>query len=154
MCTFITKCTLKNRVIADGDMFTFTICSYFHCIGIVVPLYSHTTKSTPIPSYHQKSRSLYSTHLFGQNLTIPYPNSHSISHQEPQQNKPIPHHLSSTLSNYPYLIQTLIISTQINKISHKIPHSHSTPTSNHIPSTSKNKSQQNSTQTPNNTIYT
>ena len=91
MFTFITKCTLKILFIAVGGRFTFTICSHFHRTGIVVPHNSHATKSNSIPKNH-------STHLFGQNLTIPYPNSYS---QELQQNNPIPHYLSSTLSNYP-----------------------------------------------------
>ena len=101
MCIFITKCTLKTRLEIGRDRFTFTICSHFHRIGIVVPHNSHATKSTPIPSHHLKSRSLYSTQLFGQNLTILYPNSHSKSTQTPQQNSPIPHNLSLTLSNSP-----------------------------------------------------
>ena len=38
----------KSLFSADGDRFTFTICSHFRRTGIVVPLYSHATKSTPI----------------------------------------------------------------------------------------------------------
>ena len=60
----------KSLFSADGDRFTFTIGSYFRRIGIVVPHNSHATKSTPIPQNH-------STYIFGQNLTIPYPNSPS-----------------------------------------------------------------------------
>ena len=69
MFTFITKCTLKNTACSSRGRFTFTICSHFRRIGIVVPLYSHATKFNSIPQN-------YSTHLFGQNLTIPYLNSY------------------------------------------------------------------------------
>ena len=73
----------KHGLQQYGDRFTFTICSYFHRTGIVVPLYSHATKSNSIPKNH-------STHIFGQNLTIPYQNSPSTSPQESQQNTPNP----------------------------------------------------------------
>ena len=79
----------KIRLAAVGGKFTFTICSHFHRIGIVVPLYSHATKSTSIPKNH-------STHLFGQNLTIPYPNPHSKSTQKPTTKTPI------STSQFPY----------------------------------------------------
>ena len=68
----------KSRFAAVGGKFTFTICSYFHRTGIVVPLYSHATKSTSIPKN-------YSTHIFGQNLTILYPNSHPKNHNKTDQ---------------------------------------------------------------------
>ena len=101
-------------------------------IGIVVPLYSHATKSTPIPKNH-------STPLFGQNLTIPYPNSHLKPIQNSQQNTPSPHHLFPTSSNYPTSPQTLINLTQIKKIS---PKNTTTTQHSHIkihPSTNPNK---------------
>ena len=96
----------------------------FHRTGIVVPHNSHATKSTPIPP---KIPQNHSTHLFGQNLTIPYPNSPSNSPSKPQQNTPSPHYLSTTPSNSPHSTQTLINPTQINKISPKIPYSYNTP---------------------------
>ena len=99
MFTFITKCTLKTRLEIGRGVFTFTICSHFRRIGIVVPLYSHATNFTPTPSYHPKSHPHHSTHIFGQNLTIPYLNSpknhnkltqfHTISHL-PLPNYPTP----------------------------------------------------------------
>ena len=49
-CSFLLQnAHRKHGLKQDGDMFTFTICSHFHRIGIVVLLYSHATKSTPIP---------------------------------------------------------------------------------------------------------
>ena len=78
----------NNRLAAVGGVFTFTICSHFRRTGIVVPLYSHATKSTPILKNH-------STHIFGQNLTIPYPNSHPKNHNKTPQ--------SHTISPLPYL---------------------------------------------------
>ena len=49
-CSLLLQNAHKNQSAAvGGDRFTFTICSHFHRIGIVVPLYSHATKSTPIP---------------------------------------------------------------------------------------------------------
>ena len=119
----------------------------FHRTGIVVPLYSHATKSTPIPQNH-------STHLFGQNLTIPYPNSLLKFTPKPTTKHPSPHHLSPTLSNYPYLTQTPINPTQINKISPKTLHPHNIPVKIFPNHKKQNKPQQNSTQTPNNDKYT
>ena len=72
-CSFLLQNALRKiTVCSSRGRFTFTICSHFRRTGIVVPLYSHATKSTSIPKNH-------STHLFGQNLTIPYPNSPSKS---------------------------------------------------------------------------
>ena len=88
---------------------------------LVVPHNSHATKSASIPPKTPKN---HSTPLFGQSLTIHYPNSP----QEPQQKQPSPHHLSPTLSNYPTSLKPLINSTQIKKISPKIPHSNHTHT--------------------------
>ena len=109
----------------------------------MVPLYSHATKSTPIPKNH-------STHLFGQNLTIPYPNSHLNNH-----NKINYLHTISPLtpSNYPILPNPLINPTQINKIPPKTPYSYNTPIKIFPNSKKQNKPQQNSTQTPNKTTY-
>ena len=114
----------------------------FRRICIVVPLYSHTTKSTPISQKH-------STHLFGQNLTIPYPNSLSKS---PKNHNKI-NYLHITPTQLPHPNQTLINSTQINKISPKTPHSYNTPAKIFPNQKKQNKPQQNSTQTPNNTTY-
>ena len=101
---------------------------------IVVPLYSHVTKSTPIPPQTPKiTLTLFDPHLRTKpNYSLP-----KLTPQTPQQNTPSPHYLSPTLSNYPTLYKPLINPIQINKISPKIPHLHSTSTSNLIPSTSK-----------------
>ena len=70
-CAYLLQNALRKiRLAAVGGKFTFTICSYFRRTGIVVPLYSHVTKSISIPPKN------HSTHLFGQNLTIPYLNSY------------------------------------------------------------------------------
>ena len=87
-CSLLLQNALRKiTVAAVGGKFTFTICSHFRRIGIVVPHNSHATKSTPIPQNH-------STHIFGQNLTISYTNSHS---------KPTTKHPIFTLSHLPYL---------------------------------------------------
>ena len=55
-CSLLSQNALRKiRLAAVGGKFTFTICSYFRRIGIVVPLYSHAIKSTPTPSKYQKS---------------------------------------------------------------------------------------------------
>ena len=126
MClTSITKCKTFSRfnvlkyltvsvVLIGRGKFTFNSLFIVVLMYLVIPHNSHATKSTPILKNH-------STHIFGQNLTIPYPNSHLNSPQEPQQNTPSPHYLSTTPSNSPHSTQTLINPTQINKISTKIP---------------------------------
>ena len=89
----------KSLFAAVGGRFTFTICSYFHRTGIVVPLYSHATKSTPTPSHHPPNTQNHSTHLVGQNLTISLPKLTTQNH-----NKTPPLH---TLSPLPYLTTLL-----------------------------------------------
>ena len=55
------------------------VCLHFKvlkCFAVQVQQFHSThTPQNPL-RYHPKSRSLHSTHLFGQNLTIPYPNSY------------------------------------------------------------------------------
>ena len=122
-------------------------------IGIVVPLYSHATKSTPITLPTQTPKN-HSTHLFGQNLTIPYPNSPSKSTPKTTTKQTNSTPFLHYPIKLPYPTQTLINPTQINKISPKTPHSHNIPIKI-VPNHKKqNKPQQNSTQTPNNTKYT
>ena len=104
----------KHGLRQYGDRFTFTICSHFRRIGIVVPHNSHAIKSTPTPKTPQN----HSTHIFGQNLTIPYPNSHLKSAQNYNKTNYL-----HTLSHSPYLLhQVLINPTQTNKISPKTLH--------------------------------
>ena len=135
----------------DGDRFTFNSLLIVVLMYLVVPHNSHATKSIPTPPpKYPKSRLRYSTHLFGQNLTISYPNSYPKPHNK------IPHlHTFSPLSHLTTLLtQTLINSIQIKKISSKTPHSHNTPVKIFPNHKNQNKPQQNSTQTPNNTKYT
>ena len=108
----------------------------FRRIGIVVPLYSHVTKSTPTPSYHPKHPKSFDPPL-RKNPTIPYPNSPSTSPQKPQQNKISPHYLPLPYLT-PHSTQTLINSTQINKISPKTPYSYNIPIKIFPNPTSKN----------------
>ena len=90
MFTFITKCTLKNTACGSRGRFTFTICSHFRRTGIVVPLYSHATKSTPTPSYHSDTQKSFDPPLRTKsNYSLP-----KLTHQKPQQNKLSPHHFS------------------------------------------------------------
>ena len=50
LCAYLLQNTLRKITLAAvGGKFTFTICSHFHRIGIVVPHNSHATKSTPTP---------------------------------------------------------------------------------------------------------
>ena len=78
-CSLLLQNALRKiRLAAVGGKFTFTICSHFRRTGIVVPHNSHAIKSTPMPKNH-------STHAFGQNLTIPYPNSHHKTHNKTPQ---------------------------------------------------------------------
>ena len=154
MCLIsITKCKTLSRfnvlkylivsvVLRGRGRFTFNSLFIVVLMYLVVPLYSHATKSTPISLKLHQTPKNHSTHIFGQNLTIPYPNSHLNSPQEPQQNNPSPHYLSTTPSNSPHSTQTLINPTQINKISPKTPYSYNTPVKNFpnpIPSTNPNK---------------
>ena len=49
-CSLLLQNALRNQLeTVGGDRFTFTVYSYFHRTGIVVPHNSHATKSTPIP---------------------------------------------------------------------------------------------------------
>ena len=101
MFIFITKCTLKTRLAAvRGVYLHFKVLK---CFAVPVQQF-HSTHTLQNPLRHHlitQTPQNHSTHIFGQNLTIPYQNSHLKSPQEPQQNTPSPHHLSPTLSNHP-----------------------------------------------------
>ena len=144
MFTFITKYTQKILLeIGRGQV-------YIYNLFIFSPYrYSSSTQLTrhKIHSDNTQNPKNHSTHLFGQNLTIPY--------QTNRQTRPKNHnkisYLHITPTQLPHLTQTLINSTQINKISPK----NTTPTQHfHIKHHFKYKPQQNSAQTPNNDKYT
>ena len=131
-CAYLLQNALRKITLAAvGDRFTFTICSYFCRIGIVVPLYSHATKSTSILKIIRHTSSDKIQLFTTQNPTQHYTKTHNkINYLHTISRLP---HLT------PYLTQTLINPTQINKISPKTPHPHNTYTSNPIPNTNPNK---------------
>ena len=60
----VLKYTAVSSFSEDGGKFTFNSLFIVVLMYLVVPHNSHATKSTPILKNH-------STHIFGQNLTIP-----------------------------------------------------------------------------------
>ena len=136
MFTFITKYTQKNHCLKLSG-----VCLHFKVLKcFAVPVQQcHSTHTQQNPLRHhlttQNTKKSFDPYL----RTKPNYFLSKLLLQEPQQNTPFPHHLSPALPNYPYLTQTLINPTQINKISSKIPHPHNTPTSNPTLSTNPNK---------------
>ena len=103
-----------------------TVCSQlFLCTQ---QFHSTHTPQNPLRYHlkHPKSRSLYSTYLFGQNLTIPYLNSHPKNHNKIPQ--------FHTISPLPYL--TTLPHSNLNKSNTNKqnttlkPHQHNTPIKN------------------------
>ena len=115
-------------------MFTFKIGLIFGSHCIVVPLYSHATKSTPTTP-----KTIRPATSDKPNYSLP-----KLLLKNPHQNKLSLRPLSLTLYLYPTSLKSLINPTQINKISPKTPHPHNTPTSNLTPSTTPTKLYSNS----------